>query len=149
MEPTSPINALVPELAVSNWRASVDFYCRLLGFTVAYDRPEEGFAFLVLGRAQLMIDQIGAGRDLDSTLRERPFGRGLNLQIEVAALGPILDRLQDAGVSLFLGPEERWYRRGQRELGQHQIVVADPDGYLLRLFEPLGSRAAEDLKTVS
>ena len=140
MAHATSINALVPELAVSDWRASFDFYCRLLGFSVAYDRPEEGFAFLVIGEAQLMIDQIGVGRDFDNAPRERPFGRGLNLQIEVPALDPILARLQEAGVTLFLESEERWYRSGQRELGQRQFVVADPDGYLLRLCEGLGDR---------
>lgn len=91
-----------------------------------------------------MIDQIGVGRDFDipAAPRERPFGRGVNLQTEVAALGPILDRLRAADVALFLGPEERWYRSGDREFGQRQIIVADPDGYLLRLFEPLGERPA-------
>lgn len=135
-----PFNALIPELAVTDWRASLDFYLRLLGFSVAYDRPEEGFAFLTLGQAQLMIDQVGVGRDFDNTPREHPFGRGLNLQVAVPALGPILDRLREAGVSLFLEPEERWYRSGSREVGQRQFIVADPDGYLLRLCEALGGR---------
>jgi catechol 2,3-dioxygenase-like lactoylglutathione lyase family enzyme len=142
MEATSPSNALVPELLVSDWHESLRFYCDLLGFSVLYDRPEEGFAFLALGGARLMIDQIGVGRDFDipGAPRERPFGRGVNLQTEVVALDPILDRLRAAGVALFLGPEERWYRSGDKELGQRQIIVADPDGYLLRLFEPLGER---------
>lgn len=142
MEAKAPItiNALVPEFSVSDWRASEDFYCRLLGFSVAYDRPEEGFAFLVLGEAQLMIDQIGLGRDFDNVPRERPFGLGLNVQIKVDALDPILARLHEAGVPLFLAPEERWYQSGEQEFGQRQFVVADPDGYLLRLFEPLDER---------
>ena len=135
MAQATSINALVPELAVTDWRASLDFYCRLLGFSVAYDRPEEGFAFLAIGSAQLMIDQIGVGRDVDNAPREHPFGRGFNLQVEVPALDPILDRLHEAGVTLFLEPEERWHRSGQRELGQRQFIVADPDGYLLRLCE--------------
>jgi hypothetical protein len=37
--------------------------------------------------------------------------------------------------------EERWYRRGDTRLGNHQFVVADPDGYLLRFFQDLGERA--------
>ena len=52
-------NALVPELAVSNWRASRAFYCDLIGFAVRYERPEDGFSFLELGGAELMIDEIG------------------------------------------------------------------------------------------
>ena len=138
-------NALIPELSVSDWRASRDFYCDLIGFSVRYDRPEEGFAFLVLGEAQLMIDQIGIGRDFDAGdgRLTRPFGRGLNLQIRVPALEPILARLRTAGISLYLEPEEKWYRQGTMEVGNRQFIVADPDGYLLRLFEDLGERQGE------
>ncbi len=120
METTAPIqiNALVPELSVSDWGASVDFDCRLLGFSVAYDRPEQGFAFLALDDAQLMIDQVGLGRDFDNVPRERPFGLGLNVQIRVDALDPILARLHEAGMPLFLAPEERWCRGGEQEFGQ-------------------------------
>ena len=50
--------------------------------------------------------------------------------------------LKDAGLSLFLELEEKWYRQGDGETGVLQFVVADPDGYLLRFFEPLGFRTA-------
>jgi catechol 2,3-dioxygenase-like lactoylglutathione lyase family enzyme len=134
-------NALVPELAVSDWRASRAFYCGLIGFEVLYERPEEGFSFLALGTAQMMIDQIGLGRTFGGEPRlEKPFGRGLNLQIRVTDVDMIMSRLQRAGQSLYLPLEEKWYRRNDHEVGNRQFVVADPDGYLLRLFEDLGMR---------
>ena len=135
-------NALVPELAVSDWRTSRAFYCDLIGFEVVYERPEEGFSFLTLGDAQLMIDQIGLGRtfELAEAPLDRPFGRGLNLQIRVPHVRPVLERLETAGVSLYLPLEEKWYRRDDHEVGNRQFVVPDPDGYLLRLFEDLGMR---------
>ena len=137
--------ALVPELTVTNWRASVDFYCGILGFSVLYDRPEEGFAYLALGAAELMIDQIDRGRTFDATLAfvDRPFGRGMNLQIKVDALVPVLDALAAAGWPLVLPLEDRWYRRDPVECGNRQCVVADPDGYLLRLYQDLGQRAPD------
>lgn len=136
--------ALVPELAVSDWRKSRTFYCDLLGFDCRYDRPEEGFAYLALGEAELMIDQIGLGRTFDNghAPTDPPFGRGLNLQIEVDSIAPLLTALEGAGWPLFLPPEEKWYRRGAQELGNRQFVVADPDGYLLRFYQDLGVRAA-------
>ncbi|MEM5467860.1 VOC family protein [Celeribacter marinus] len=135
---------LIPELAVTDWQISRAFYCDLIGFDVAYARPEDGFAMLSLGAARLMIDQIGIGRTFEDQHlpTSLPFGRGMNLQIEVCALQPILDRLASAQYPLTLQPEQAWYRKGDEALGQRQFVVADPDGYLLRLFEPLGSRAA-------
>ena len=140
----APRPALIPELAVSDWRKSRDFYCDLLGFTIDYDREEDGFAMLALGHARLMIDQIGTGRTFDDGhLPDRyPFGRGVNLQIEVPGVQPILDRLAQADHPLLLPFEETWYRKGAVELGQRQFAVADPDGYLLRLFESLGERPA-------
>lgn len=137
-------NALVPELAVSDWRTSRAFYCDIIGFEVVYERPEEGFSFLTLGEAQLMIDQVGLGRtfELAETPLDRPFGRGLNLQIRVPHVRSILDRLEAAGVSLYLRLEEKWYRRDDHEVGNRQFVAPDPDGYLLRLFEDLGMRSA-------
>ena len=135
--------AIIPELSVRNWRVSRAFYVDVLGFTVAYDRPEEGFVFLEHEGAALMIDQIGLGRDFDGghLPRAYPFGQGVNFQIEVSALVPILERLDAIRHPLLVGPEEKWYRKGDVALGQRQIVVADPDGYLLRLFEHLGSRS--------
>ena len=129
---------LVPELLVSDHAASLDFYVRIIGFCVRYDRPAEKFAYLDLGGAELMIEQE---TDFWATApRERPYGRGINLQIEVDDLAPILARLKAAGIPLFRPVEEAWYRAGQGYSGNRQFLVQDPDGYLLRMFEDLGSR---------
>jgi catechol 2,3-dioxygenase-like lactoylglutathione lyase family enzyme len=137
--------ALIPELSVSDWQRSRDFYRELLGFHCLYDRPEEGFALLALGDAQLMIDQIGLGRTFDSGHAPDipPFGRGINLQIWVESLAPLLARLATARWPLFLPVEDKWYRADRHETGNRQFVVADPDGYLLRFFEDLGARPLE------
>jgi catechol 2,3-dioxygenase-like lactoylglutathione lyase family enzyme len=89
-----------------------------------------------------MIDQIGLVRDFerDQAPLEKPFGRGLNVQIRVPDIHVILQRLTAAEVEPYLPLEEKWYRRDDREVGNRQFVVADPDGYLLRLFEDLGQR---------
>ncbi len=71
---------------------------------------------------------------------EPPLGNGMNLQIEVEAVAPILERLAAAVWPLSMPVEDAWYRRGAQEIGQRQCVVADPDGYVLRLAEPLGLR---------
>ena len=130
--------ALVPELSVSDWAASRDFYCELLGFSLRYARPEEGFAYLALGDAELMIDQRGVGRDWETAPLELPFGRGVNFQITVASIDPILQRLTRAGVPLFLPAETKSYRVGTEMVTQRQFCVQDPDGYLLRLCEAVG-----------
>lgn len=130
-------NAVVPELAVTDWRKSLAFYCDVLGFEVVYSRPEEGFAFLRHGEAQLMIDQIGIGRTFGDAaeLVAEALGRGINLQIRLASLDPLLKALRRAGVSLYLDCEERVYTIAGQDMVQRQFVVADPDFYLLRFCE--------------
>lgn len=136
-------NALVPEFAVSDWIRSKEFYCTVLGFDCLYQRSEEGFCYLKLGDAELMIDQIGVGRTFDGGHRpdEYPFGKGLNLQIRVESALRLVRALEQQGIPLHLPLEEKWYRVEDREEGNCQFVVADPDGYLLRFYEDLGSRS--------
>ncbi len=135
-------NELVPELAVTDCVRSKQFYCDILGFEVIYERPEEGFAALRLGASEIMIDQIGLGRTFGDTHAPQsyPFGKGLNIQIRVPSAKQLLDTVRATDWAIYLPLEDRWYRRGDKEIGQRQFVVADPDGYLLRFAESLGSR---------
>jgi catechol 2,3-dioxygenase-like lactoylglutathione lyase family enzyme len=133
-------NSLVPELSVSNFSKSLDFYTRILGFTTDYMRKEDGFAYLSLGNAHIMIDEIGRGRTWKTAELEHPLGRGVNFEIEVESIQPILTNLKQDSIELFLDVEEKWYRKDDRELGNKQFLVMDPDGYLLRFTEDLGSR---------
>lgn len=91
-----------------------------------------------------MLYQANLERNLvsdDATLT-RPLGRGVNLQLQTTAVAPIIETLLSNGIQLALEPEERWYRVREFELGVLQFAVADPDGYLLRFSEPIGSRLA-------
>jgi len=133
--------SLVPELSVTDLGVSLRFWCGLCGFTVVFDRPEEGFAYIDLGGAQVMLDQRGLTRDWETGAMELPFGRGINLQVAVPALEPVLAALAAANWPLFLAPEEKWYRTGAVETGVRQFLVQDPDGYLLRFSAWIGERA--------
>lgn len=134
--------ALVPEVLVTEIGASLRFWRDLCGFTVAYDRLEEGFAYLDRGGAQVMLEERGRSRNWITGPLEAPLGRGINLQIAVSALAPILEALEAAGWPLFMPPERKWYRAGRLETGVHQFLVQDPDGYLIRFAASLGERPA-------
>jgi len=135
--------ALVPELEVSDLAASLAFYRDVLGFRVRYERPEERFAYLEREGAELMLEEAaGPGRRFHTAPLERPFGRGVNLQIRVGDAKGLLERAGAAGASIVIDLETRWYGQGLQEAGNLQFVVADPDGYLLRVFEDLGTRPA-------
>jgi catechol 2,3-dioxygenase-like lactoylglutathione lyase family enzyme len=128
---------LVPELLVKDLATSLAFWRDLCGFAVAYDRPEEGFAYLTRGDAHVMLEQEGVGRNWLTGPLDRPLGRGINFQLAVDELEPILARLRAANHALFLEPETKWYRVGAEETGVRQFLVTDPDGYLLRFQTPL------------
>ena len=135
---------LVPELDVSDLDRSLAVYMDVLGFSCHVSRPEERFAYLVREGVHLMLEEAaGPGRRFHTAPLEHPFGRGMNLQIEVSDVDTLYASVQQAGLSVVIPLEERWYRQDQTESGNRQFVVADPDGYLLRFFRDLGRRAAE------
>lgn len=141
--------ALVPELLVDDISRSVEFWCELCGFAVDYVREEEGFAYLSRGNAHVMLEQQGVGRNWITAPLEQPLGRGVNFQITVPDLTPIISSLRAAGHELVMEPETKWYRvtgpevTGPEEVGVEQFLVTDPDGYLLRFQTSLGRRAIE------
>ncbi len=135
--------ALVPELLVSDLDASLAFWVDRCGFTVSYDRPDERFAYIVLGSAHLMLEQAGVGRNWVTGPLKPPFGRGINFQIGVPDSDAIVSGLRAAGVPLFMEPETKWYRvDGAEEAGVRQFLVTDPDGYLIRFQSSVGRRPA-------
>ena len=93
---------------------------------------------------EFMLEEYETGpseRCWDTGAREKPYGRGINFEITVVDIAPLLTALQQAAWPLFFGREERWYRISvSEETGVHQFLVQDPDGYLLRFSQPLGRR---------
>ena len=123
-----PSARLVPELKVTDIGVSLRFWRDLLGFRVMFDRPEERFAYLDLDGAELMLDQRDGGPDArrgiwETGPMERPFGRGINLELQCDDYDGTLARLTDAGVPIYFGPEERWYRTGDHQTGVRQFLI--------------------------
>ncbi|MFM9938987.1 MAG: bleomycin resistance protein [Hyphomicrobiaceae bacterium] len=136
---------LVPELAVDDVIQSLTFWVDLVGFAVKYARPEQGFAYLTLDGADIMLDQRDRGDPArrgiwDTGPLQRPYGRGVNFELQIDNLAEMLARIETQGWPIFFGPEERWYRAGAIEIGVLQVLLQDPDGYLLRLQQRLGER---------
>ncbi|AZY49659.1 bleomycin resistance protein [Bordetella avium] len=132
---------LVPELLVRDISASLGFWVDTCGFSVAYERRDEGFVYLDLDGAQIMLEELGHGRNWITSMLDAPLGRGVNFQVAVSDVQPLLVRLRASGCSLFMEPEDKWYRRGGVESGVRQFLVQDPDGYLIRFQASLGSRS--------
>ena len=138
------MNALVPEMIVSDLQRSLAFYCHVLGFQVEYERPEHKFAFLSFQGSQLRLeeDDLQASPWRVGPL-ESPYGRGMNLSIRCADANALARAIEGAGIALRRPIEECWYRDNEREHGELNFLVLDPDGYLLRFNQSLGVRAVD------
>jgi catechol 2,3-dioxygenase-like lactoylglutathione lyase family enzyme len=135
-----PERTLVPELLVADLDRSLAFWRDLCGFEVSYSRPEERFAYIVLGSAHLMLEAVGDGRHWITGPLEAPFGRGINFQSSVPDAEGLATSMSAADIPFFLPLETIWYRVGYEETGVTQFIVADPDGYLVRFQSSLGRR---------
>ena len=85
-----------------------------------------------------MIEQINDNWSVGEL--EKPFGRGINFQIEVASIEPILETLKIRNHELFREPKDNWYRVNNMLTGCREFLVQDLDGYLLRFSEDLGEK---------
>jgi catechol 2,3-dioxygenase-like lactoylglutathione lyase family enzyme len=111
---------------VQDVQAAVDFYTAHLGFTVR-SHPAPAFADVTRGSLRVLLSGPGS-----SGARATPPGAngpGRNrIHLLVDDLADEVDRLRASGVPLcgdvVTGP------------GGQQVLVADPDGNLVELFEP-------------
>ncbi len=141
-EPTEYWAVLVPEFTVTDLEQSLRFY-ETLGFSVRFRRSNPPFAYLELGRAQIMLEQIHDDAWITGDLKP-PFGRGINFQIEVEDVRRAAKIASMQGISLYEGLNECWYKVGNgKEEGQLEFLVQDPDGYLMRFVQPLGNRSTD------
>lgn len=131
---------LVPELTVTDINVSLSFY-QGLGFKLEYQREAEKFAFVSLGGAQIMLEQYHESGWNTGALAP-PFGRGVNFQIEVREITPLLAALEKMAYPLYLEAKETWRLVGTELIGEAEFLVQDPDGYLLRFSQYVGSRPA-------
>jgi catechol 2,3-dioxygenase-like lactoylglutathione lyase family enzyme len=142
---------LAAELYVSELARSLRFYVDLLGFVVSYERPEQRFAAISLGAARIMLEQLRATASASPeqiargewrpAALERPFGRGINLEIPCADVAAVAQRLAAAGWPALVDLHEKSYRAGNGSVRVRQLVVADPDGYLIRPSQRLEESA--------
>ena|SRR3989338_5067229 len=134
-------NSLMPELYVTDFNKSFNFYTEILGFTLEYERKNPSFAFLSYNGTQLMIQELVLGEKEEMKL-EHPFGRGMNFEINTSHLSTLIQSLKEHGYPLTRDITGSWRNIGKnKEHGSKEILVNDPDGYLLRFSEDLGERS--------
>jgi len=131
-------NNLIPELYVSDFKKSLIFYTNILDFKIEYQRPLPLFAYLSYQGSQLMIQQEDNDEEWHNGKPEYPYGRGLNFQIETDNIQKIIDSLKKNNYPLKRGVKDSWYKVKNTLHGCREILVMDPDGYLLRFSQGLG-----------
>lgn len=114
---------------VSDVDAAVAFYRDLLGFTVDFSAAP-GFAMLSRGPLRLLLNRSGAGGAGQSMPNgDAPAPGGWNrFQLDVADLGAEVERLKSAG--------GRFRNEIVQGNGGKQILLEDPSGNAIELFEP-------------
>jgi catechol 2,3-dioxygenase-like lactoylglutathione lyase family enzyme len=116
---------------VDNVDRAIDFYCRLLGFNEDM-HPAPSFAMLSRGDLRLVLTAPGGGPGggqamPDGTL---PQPGGWNrFQLEVEDIEATVARLHDQGA--------RFRNEIITGVGGKQILVEDPAGNPIELFEPI------------
>ncbi|MGT2948344.1 MULTISPECIES: bleomycin resistance protein [Streptococcus] len=125
-------NTLIPELIVSDIEKAYAFYVDLLGFKVAYDRPEDKFYFLTYGDVQLMIEEAG---EEELNQMAYPFGQGLNFSLGVDDVSAIYQAFQEVGYPIHQELKVREFRVGNEVVRPQEFAILDPDGYYWRISD--------------
>lgn len=123
------MNKVSVRYIVHNVDAVLPFYTEQLGFTVEM-HPAPGFAALSLGNLQLLLNQPGAG-GAGQTLPDgqTPAPGGWNrIQVEVEDLAATVEKLKRSGAHF----------RSEIIVGNggNQIILEDPSGNPIELFQP-------------
>ena len=126
-------NKLIPELTVTDINKSKEFYTKVLGFKIEYERPEDKFAFLSLGEAQLMLDEINDNWNVGEL--KYPFGNGINFQIDIEDIDGFVRNVKAQNVPLFKDIFTSSYQCDDVCYEEKEVLIQDPDGYLLRFSE--------------
>ncbi|HET9182605.1 MAG TPA: VOC family protein [Candidatus Angelobacter sp.] len=116
---------------VNDVDAAIAFYCGQLGFKEVM-HPAPAFAMLVRGDLRLILSApnpaAGGGQPMPDGAQQRPGGWN-RFGIEVEDLTAMVEKLRKAGV--------RFRNEIVTGVGVKQILVEDPSGNPIELFEPL------------
>ena len=120
---------------VNDVDAAIAFYCNHLGFNEVM-HPAPSFAMLVRESLRLVLSapnpSAGGGQPMPDGRKQEPGGWN-RFAIEVADLAAMVATLREAGV--------RFRNEIVIGVGGKQILVEDPSGNPVELFEPILAEA--------
>lgn len=116
---TINLNRTVPILDVSNYEASMEYYCCKLGFRKNWEWGDPAsFGSVVRDQVELFITETPEG----------PFGTSTN--IFVKNVEALYVEFQRSGANITMPPKQMVY-------GVRELRVEDPDGHILRFTQNL------------
>ena len=124
------MNKIIPQLTVSNLKESLYFYTKILGFTIT-ETPTDRKIVVELNKSRLLLHQTDMS--WGTTKLTYPYGVGINFQFLVKDLSPIYKNLKQNNYPLYDEYFTDAYSQTPTLSNDQQIVVLDPDGYLLTL----------------
>jgi catechol 2,3-dioxygenase-like lactoylglutathione lyase family enzyme len=115
---------------VNDVDAAIDYYCKHLDFTQVM-RPAPSFVLLERGGLRLLMNSPdgpgGAAQPMPDGSKPEPGGWN-RIRIEVPDLAATVDKMRQAGA--------RFRNEIVQGMGGKQILLQDPSGNLVELFEP-------------
>jgi catechol 2,3-dioxygenase-like lactoylglutathione lyase family enzyme len=130
---------MIAELHVTDLSLSLAFWRDIIGFEIAFRREEEKFVYLEHTEGQQIMLCQRHGR-FETGPMKHPLGQGAMFQLYFQDIGPLLAKLAARNWPIYLGPRQIWRKTGDRQSGQEEVFVQDPDGYLLMLAHGIGER---------
>jgi catechol 2,3-dioxygenase-like lactoylglutathione lyase family enzyme len=121
--------------------AAIDFYCTALGFTEVM-HPAPTFAMLSRGDLRLVLSAPGGGPGGGQAMpdgREPEPGGWNRFQLEVSDLEATVGTLRDRGT--------RFRNEIVDGAGGKQVLIEDPSGNPIELFEPTRAEARMSAKS--
>lgn len=116
---------------VNDVEAAITFYCQLLGFKEVM-HPAPAFAMLTRGDLRLLLSaansSAGGGQTMPDGRKQEPGGWN-RFAVEVSDLEATVEGLRKAGA--------RFRNEINTGIGVRQILVEDPAGNPIELFEPV------------
>lgn len=128
-------NKLIPELSVSNIENSKKFYTSL-GFSILYERVEDKFCFLEYEGNQIMIQENNDNWSIGAELKY-PYGRGINISIEVSNIDDIRNKVINNKYEIFIDIMINEYRVNDILYKDREFLIQDLDGYVLRFNDSI------------
>lgn len=123
---------LTPNLIVADVERSLAFYTDVLGFTRSMTVPEEApfvFGSVVSGSVEIFFNEKQTATKEFPMLAAQPIGTSgtMYLEVQSGTIEQLHKRLKPI-VTIVMPFVTQWY-------GMKEIVIGDPDGYLITLAE--------------